>query len=50
MMKDYVTPELRFVLLDAQDVITASNDVEFDVGTWLGDTQSNNWTGGGFVS
>ena len=40
-MKEYVTPELRCVLLDAQDVITgsvgfSSNDVEYDVKDWLG--------------
>ena len=40
-MKEYVTPELRCVLLSAQDVITASgsftsNDVEYDVTDWLG--------------
>lgn len=40
-MKEYVTPELRCVLLDTQDVITGSvgftsNDVEYDVTDWLG--------------
>ncbi len=44
-MKHYVSPELRWVVLNAQDVITASNDVEFDVLSWLGDSSNN----GGFV-
>lgn len=35
-MKNYVTPELRLINLSVQDVITASNDVEYDVRTWLG--------------
>ena len=35
-MKNYVTPELRCILLNTQDVITASNDVEYDVLDWLG--------------
>ena len=39
-MKNYVVPELRWVVLNAQDVITASNDVEFDVRCWLGETEN----------
>ena len=35
-MKQYVTPVLRCVQLNAQDVLTTSNDVEFDVREWLG--------------
>ena len=35
-MKNYVTPELRLCVLSAQDVITASNDLEYDVREWLG--------------
>ncbi len=34
-MKNYVSPELCWVVLNAQDVITASNDVEYDVKDWL---------------
>ena len=36
-MKNYVTPELRWIKLNAQDVITASNDVTYDVTDWLVD-------------
>lgn len=43
-MKNYVSPELRWVVLNAQDVITASNDVEFDVNSWLSGTRN-----GGFA-
>ena len=43
-MKDYVSPELRYILVNAQDVITASvgfqtgtgTDIEYDVKDWLG--------------
>ena len=35
-MKNYVAPELRWVSLNAQDVITASTDAEFDVKAWIG--------------
>ena len=35
-MKQYVTPTLRCLQLNAQDVLTTSNDVEFDVREWLG--------------
>ena len=44
-MKHYVSPELRLCIISAQDVITASNDLEFDVTSWLGDGSNN----GGFV-
>ena len=43
-MKHYVTPELRLCVVNACDVITASNDVEFDVMTWL-----DNGSKGGFA-
>ena len=43
-MKNYVTPELRLCIISAQDVITASNDVEFDVNSWLSGTRN-----GGFA-
>ncbi len=35
-MKNYVKPELRLHILSVQDVLFASNDVEFDVRLWLG--------------
>lgn len=44
-MKNYVSPELRCILFNAQDVITASNDVEFDVKDWLSGISDND---GGF--
>ena len=34
-MKEYVTPELHVINLTAQDVVTASNDVEYNVTEWL---------------
>ena len=34
-MKNYVTPKLCLCILSTQDVITASNDVEFDVTDWI---------------
>ena len=34
-MKHYVTPELRLCILSVQDVITASNDLEYDVREWI---------------
>ena len=35
-MRNYVTPTLRLVNVNAKDVVTASNDVEYDVMDWLG--------------
>lgn len=35
-MKQYVTPELCLCVLSTQDVITASNDLEYDVREWIG--------------
>ena len=35
-MKHYVAPELRLSVMNAQDVLTTSNEVEFDVRQWLG--------------
>ena len=34
-MKKYVTPELHYFVLNAQDVLTESNDLEFDVKDWI---------------
>ena len=38
-MKQYVTPKLRLSIFSAQDVITASNEVEYDVRAWIGGTE-----------
>ena len=45
-MKNYVAPELRWIIVNAQDVITASNDVEFNVNSWLSGAQSISVDGG----
>lgn len=45
-MRNYVSPELRWVVFNAQDVITASNDLEFDVRDWLSGGSDND---GGFA-
>jgi hypothetical protein len=34
-MKNYVTPELHYFVLNTQDVLTGSSDLEFDITDWL---------------
>lgn len=34
-MKNYVTPELHYFVLNTQDVLTESSDLEFDVTDWI---------------
>ena len=41
-MKEYLTPILRCIELNAQDVLTSSNDLEYDVQDWLtGETKGD---------